>query len=230
MNGPSNQCWSRDSLKAVELGTVTLVENTFRNHTNMETLTFSNSVTYPNNKSFLSNCASLKMIIFPTAYGLGDTSSFNNYKGKAICFAKQASIKAAWDSLSSLTINRYCIPCETSGNQGIRNVHSLRTLWLKGTQTRTQGLTGAWSLEKLTMDSNYTSIVASSMSGLFSLKEVHMLPETPPTLANTSNTFENMKSDCVFYVPYSEDHSILNAYKTASNWLNWADRIQEEPQ
>ena len=32
------------------------------------------------------------------------------------------------------------------------------------------------------------------------------------------------------YVPYSSDHSILEAYKTATNWSTYASLMVEEPQ
>ena len=54
-----------------------------------------------------------------------------------------------------------------------------------------------------------------------------MKPTTPPTLAN-SNAFSSIASDCVIYVPYSEDHSILAAYQAASNWSTYASRMVEE--
>ena len=37
-------------------------------------------------------------------------------------------------------------------------------------------------------------------------------------------------ADCIIYVPYSADHSILESYKTASNWSTYASYMQEEPQ
>jgi hypothetical protein len=60
------------------------------------------------------------------------------------------------------------------------------------------------------------------------MSEYHFKPTTPPTLAN-SNAFQNIPSDCIIYVPYSADHSILNAYKTATNWSSQASKMQEEP-
>lgn len=61
------------------------------------------------------------------------------------------------------------------------------------------------------------------------LIEVHLRPINPPTLAN-SGAFRDRNANCIFYVPYSEDHSILEAYKTATNWSSFADYFQEEPQ
>ena len=58
--------------------------------------------------------------------------------------------------------------------------------------------------------------------------DVYIAAYTPPTLtySNTSNQVIVNK----FYVPYSEDHSILEAYKAATNWSSFADKIEEIPQ
>lgn len=57
-----------------------------------------------------------------------------------------------------------------------------------------------------------------------------MIPTTPPTLAN-SNVFNGMSTNYYkIYVPYSADHSILEAYKTATNWSTYAAiMVEEEP-
>ena len=54
-------------------------------------------------------------------------------------------------------------------------------------------------------------------------------PPTPPTLASSSNIF-TVNSGVRIFDPYSADHSILNAYKTATNWTDYASYIVEEPQ
>lgn len=60
------------------------------------------------------------------------------------------------------------------------------------------------------------------------LGAVHIRSTTPPSL--DAYTFRSTSQDIIIYVPYSADHSILNAYKTATGWSNYADNIQEEPQ
>lgn len=40
-------------------------------------------------------------------------------------------------------------------------------------------------------------------------------------------TPENMSGHLIIYVPYSADHSVLNAYKTADGWSNYANIIYE---
>ena len=95
------------------------------------------------------------------------------------------------------------------------------------------------AMPSITVPSSVTSIgtyafafsneYSYSWGGNNARKEYHMLRTTPPTLSN-KNAFDGNNSDIVIYVPYSADHSVLNAYKTASNWSNYATKMQEEPQ
>lgn len=48
---------------------------------------------------------------------------------------------------------------------------------------------------------------------------------TQPTIA--SDTITGLKADCKIYVPYSADHSILNAYRTAQYWSDRAEYMYE---
>ena len=84
-----------------------------------------------------------------------------------------------------------------------------------------------YSLASVTIPSGVTSIGTQAFIACYGVSEYHLKPTTPPTLSNT-NAFSNIVSDCVIYVPYSEDHSILNNYKTASNWSTYASYMQEE--
>ena len=47
----------------------------------------------------------------------------------------------------------------------------------------------------------------------------------PPSIL--SNTIAGLSSDCIIYVPYSSDHSVLNAYKAAQYWSDRANYIFE---
>ena len=81
---------------------------------------------------------------------------------------------------------------------------------------------------KITIGSSCTSIGTYSFGNMYGLKEVHMLPTSPPTIQ--SSAFWNFMPDCLIYVPYSADHSVLNDYKTATNWSAYSSQIVEEPQ
>ena len=69
--------------------------------------------------------------------------------------------------------------------------------------------------------------VPERLDGSYALTTLIMKPTTPPALGSARI---RVKDILKIYVPYSEDHSILNAYKTATNWSTYADyMIEEEP-
>lgn len=55
------------------------------------------------------------------------------------------------------------------------------------------------------------------------LKRIICKATTPPELKNSA--ISGLPSDCVILVPWSPDHSILTAYRTATNWSTYASRI-----
>lgn len=85
------------------------------------------------------------------------------------------------------------------------------------------------ALTSLTIPATVTSIGKGAFSNCHSMEEYHFLPTTPPPLGD-GFVFGNIPADCIIYVPYSADHSVLTAYKSASLWSNLASRIQEESQ
>lgn len=76
-------------------------------------------------------------------------------------------------------------------------------------------------LTELTIPAKVTSIGSYFMWYNKGLSKVMMKPTTPPTLG--SNAFENVSSSLVITVPKGS----LDAYKTATNWAAFADRMQE---
>lgn len=84
-------------------------------------------------------------------------------------------------------------------------------------------------LTSVRLPSSLKQIGGSAFYNCYSMKEYHMTATTPPTLDST-NAFTGIASDCVIYVPYSSDHSVLEAYKNATNWSVYAGYMQEEQQ
>ena len=84
-----------------------------------------------------------------------------------------------------------------------------------------------FTLLNITIPDSITSIGQYAFYICSAMSEFHFQPETPPTLANT-NAFSSISTDCIFYVKYSEDHSILERYKTETNWSTYASRMREE--
>ena len=87
-----------------------------------------------------------------------------------------------------------------------------------------------YSLHKLTIPDNFTSIPSNFWYNVIYIEELHMQATTPPIVQTSSfSTFVSGVS--TIYVPYSADHSVLEAYKTADNWSSWASyMVEEEPE
>ena len=87
------------------------------------------------------------------------------------------------------------------------------------------------SLKKVTIGPGCTGVGGRAFQGCTSIKTVVLYAETPPVI--TSSTFSAVgptpggPADRKYYVPYSSDHSILNAYQTATNWSSFASQIYE---
>ena len=76
---------------------------------------------------------------------------------------------------------------------------------------------GCYSLIIIKVPSKVETIGANCFTNCCGLSEIHFAPTSPPVVDN-SNAFSAVPTDCVIYVPYSADHSILNNYKTESNY------------
>ena len=81
-----------------------------------------------------------------------------------------------------------------------------------------------YSLTSVTIPDGVTSIWSGAFSYCYGMAAYHLKPTTPPTLSST-NTFQNIPSDCVIYVPAG----CLEAYQTATNWAAYANKMREEP-
>jgi hypothetical protein len=83
---------------------------------------------------------------------------------------------------------------------------------------------------EITIPSTVTRIQSDAFNQNYGCHAVHLKPTTPPTLDNASAFSTNNGNTYiqVMYVPYSEDHSILTAYQTATNWSTYANYMVEE--
>ena len=115
------------------------------------------------------------------------------------------------------------------GSNAFQNCYSLPSITIPSgaTSIGNSAFQSCYSLTSITIPSNVTSIVNYAFQNCYGVGEYHLKPTTPPTLANT-NAFSGIVSDCIIYVPYSADHSVLNNYKTAQNWSTYADYMVEE--
>lgn len=72
--------------------------------------------------------------------------------------------------------------------------------------------------------------IATIRSGSFrycrAMRDYYCYRTTPPSLTS-SNVFNDIPGSCVIWVPKSTDRTVLTAYKTASNWSNYANYMKE---
>lgn len=82
------------------------------------------------------------------------------------------------------------------------------------------------SLSSVTIPDSVRSIGTRAFNRCTSLQSVTVLATTPPSLGGSdyNYVFDNT-NNCPIYVPSGS----LNAYKTATNWSDYADRIQAIP-
>ena len=96
------------------------------------------------------------------------------------------------------------------------------------TRIESYAFSNCYALTSITIPDSVTSIGKSAFSGCYSLSAFYINREQPPALSS-SNAFNSVSSELKIYVPYSEDHSILEAYQTATNWSTFASKMVEEP-
>ena len=84
---------------------------------------------------------------------------------------------------------------------------------------------GCTSLKNVNIGSGITTINYKSFMSCKALETFVVKATTPPTFGG--NVFDSTNSTFIIYVPYSADHSVLDAYKAATGWSAYASRILE---
>lgn len=160
---------------------------------------------------FVADCISLSSITLPNSVTAIDGYAFNS------CY-----------NLSTIEMPSGSV---TFGNYAFYNCVLITDLPIVygATAIPTYMFGYCYALKSITIPASITSIASGAFAYCYFVKEYHFLSTTPPTLANT-NAFNGIRSDTKIYVPYSADHSVLEAYKTATNWSTYASRMEEEPQ
>ena len=147
------------------------------------------------------------------------------------------SVGTAVAGFSNYTMRAFTPFAGDWGATGLR-LNRAEKVALPGTYTALGGgsistMVFAMSLKycrSITFPDTITEIKAQALSNYIGgIRELHFLSTTPPTVAAT-NSLSGIQSYTTIYVPYSADHSILEAYQTATNWATHASKMQEEPQ
>lgn len=175
-----------------------------------------------------------------------DVKNITNYSyAFNTCYSLYSLDVSDWDTSSAINMQCMFATCKNLrmldvSNFDMDSVTNINSMFVNNSSLRNIDIS-EWDLSSVTNSDNFMNgclapnslIVPSTLPKIGTstfnfmnntLSEYHFLATTPPTLANTNG----LKGSTPIYVPYSADHSVLNAYKTATNWSSFASYIQEE--
>lgn len=172
-----------------------------------------------------STCTSLNSSIF---YGDSNLSSINLEHVTASI--GQACFRDCISLPSEMTIG-----AATISNSAFRGCSSLSKIILPNAATIDQYAFAECKHSYVDIGENCTSIgnyaFISSNATLYVAERIFIIRATEPPTLGTNNfrarASSGWKYDSNIYVPYSADHSVLDAYKAATNWSAFASRIHE---
>ena len=125
-------------------------------------------------------------------------------------------------SLTSITIPNNVTSISNSAFSACINLASI-TIPNNVTSIGRSAFNGCSSLTSITIPNNVTSIGDEAFRYNGNLESVTVKATTPPTLG--FGVFYNVSSNLVIYVPAES----VDAYKAATNWSTYADKIQAIP-
>lgn len=119
------------------------------------------------------------------------------------------------------------LPLVTTINGSVFRSSGIKELVLSSITTfGNSAVFSAASLTKIDLPSTLTSISGNFCRDCRHLEVVVVRATSVPS-TSSSNFMSSVPATAKIYVPYSSDHSILNAYKAASGWSSYASYIYE---
>ncbi len=209
------------TLRAVVLpkNATSLGNNFLSNSTNLERVSIGKDVQTIGGGCF-SNGGLLKIYLSPLVTNLPD-NVFNQCRLRGITIPSSVTSWGTNTFRNNTMLNKITIHSNTVGGNAFYGVTSFQTVDLKeGVQTIGSGaFQNCRGICSITFPSTLTQVGSMAFNACGALSVIKFIPATPPVLSSSSDFF-NIAQGCKIYVPYSEDHSILNAYKTATNYPN----------
>ena len=205
------------------------------------------------------SCFNLKSVTIPkTVVGFNDTNAsdgaaFESDIMRGIVFPSGFQGKSSCVIGCGLQLRYISVPKSTTiFSINSSRLFNLRKLTLYSIETASSSIKMNYSklFTNLVLPGTYTTLASNTINGSL-IKEftipvtvttiqtealiynyfmvLHVLPTSVPAMGNV-RALNGLGPNSIIYVPYSEDHSILEAYQTATNWSSFASYMQEEPQ
>lgn len=204
-------------------GVTTIGNYAFSGCNSLTSVTISDTVTKIGEQAFV-NCNSLTSVTIPDAVTSIGGSAFSGCKkltsltipNSVVTIGSEAFFKCT--SLTSVTIpdgvtsiyDRTFIDCSSLASVTIGN--SVTSIGKQAFQST--------ALTSIDIPGSVTSIDSNAFNACTSLASVTVRATTPPTLGYYA--FQSTHANLVIYVPAAS----VDAYKAATNWSTYADRIQ----
>lgn len=224
--------------KLTSIGTGAFTSSKIKSITSLGSITSLPMSTTANNGMF-QNCSQLKTVILPETLTYVGTRAFNGcsaIESINLPLSLEEVRDFAFYSIKGMPEvldlpNLTALGTGAFYNCGITKIVNLGSITsIPNASAYDNGVFGRNKLTEIWLPSTLTSIGnvafgAPAGYGNADLEFVVCKATTPPSLA--SNAFSNTPYTFKVYVPYSSDHSILDAYKAATNWTSLASMIYE---
>ena len=224
------QCYSLTSI-TIPSGVTSIGTYAFNTCYSLTNITIPSTVTSIGAYAFYS-CYSVTSITIPsTVTSIGNYAFYQCYSLTSITMPSTVTSIGNYAFQSCYSLTNIMIPSSLTsiGSNVFYGCYPLTNITIPSSVTSIGGSAfyACYSLTSITIPSTVTSIGTSAFAFCYGIGEYHFEPTTPPTLGGT-NAFNSIASDCKIYVPYSANHSILEAYQTATNWSTYASYMVEE--
>ena len=212
---------------------ISIGNNAFQNCTSLTSITIPSSVTSIDAFAF-NNTPWWNTYSADTSHHYGNIIYINDVAYKATssgitsCTFREGTVSIsayAFQNCTSLTSVTIPSGITSIGNATLAGCTSLTSVTIPSSVTSIGNSTfyKCTSLTSITIPSGVTSIDYNAFSDCTSLTSITVEATTPPTLSGSS-AFSNT-NNCPIYVPAES----VDAYKAATNWSSYAERIQAIP-
>jgi len=230
-NSAFSYCYSLASI-TIPSGVTSIGSNAFYSCCSLASLTIPSDVTSIGSSAFYSCCSLASLTIPSGVTSISNSAFYCCYSLTSITIPSSVKNIDNYAFYYCYSLTSITIPSTVTsiGSSAFYNCCSLTSITIPSSVTSigSAAFFSCYSLASLTIPSDVTSIGNNAFKYCYGVSKYHILPTSVPTAG--TNIFDSIVSDCVIYVPYSSDHSILEAYKTANNWSTYATYMQEEPQ